>query len=142
MWDLTIPADHDFYITAGPTAALVHNCPAMREPAPGGTYQTYTKVNPETGQVYAGRTSGYGTPLENIAERDYGHQYWNDLGFEPAQLDQSSESFLAIRGREQMLIENYRAQGISANKYNGIRPTNPDYEPAIQAAISEFGPLP
>jgi len=26
MWDLTIPADHDFYITARNTAVLVHNC--------------------------------------------------------------------------------------------------------------------
>jgi hypothetical protein len=27
MWDLTIAADHDFYIQAGPGAVLVHNCP-------------------------------------------------------------------------------------------------------------------
>jgi hypothetical protein len=135
MWDLTVRADHDFYIDVAAAAVLVHNCPVVK------TYQTYTKVNPETGQVYAGRTSGYGTPLENIAARDYGHEY-NDPGFGPAQLDQSSTNYLAIRGREQMLIEYYRAQGISPNVYNGIRPTNPDYEPAIQAAINEFGLLP
>jgi hypothetical protein len=28
MWDLTVPADHDFYIQAGTTAILVHNCGA------------------------------------------------------------------------------------------------------------------
>ncbi|MBS2966452.1 AHH domain-containing protein, partial [Actinocrinis puniceicyclus] len=26
MWDLTVPADHDFYVVAGRTAVLVHNC--------------------------------------------------------------------------------------------------------------------
>jgi uncharacterized protein YwbE len=26
MWDLTIPSDHDFYVSAGSTAVLVHNC--------------------------------------------------------------------------------------------------------------------
>jgi hypothetical protein len=26
MWDLTIPTDHDFYVTAEITAILVHNC--------------------------------------------------------------------------------------------------------------------
>jgi hypothetical protein len=37
---------------------------------PSRTFQTYTKTNRSTGQVYVGRTSGYGTPLENISRRD------------------------------------------------------------------------
>jgi RHS repeat-associated protein len=30
MWDLTIPGDHDFYVVAGPTAVLAHNCSLSR----------------------------------------------------------------------------------------------------------------
>ena len=36
------------------------------------TYQTYTKTNPKTGKVYSGRTSGTGTPAENV-RRDANH---------------------------------------------------------------------
>jgi RHS repeat-associated protein len=35
------------------------------------TYQTYTKTNPATGEVYTGRTSGRGTAEQNVAARDY-----------------------------------------------------------------------
>jgi hypothetical protein len=105
------------------------------------TYQTYTKVNPVTGQVHAGRTGGFGTPLENIANRDSRHAY-NARGFGPAQLDQSSTSAEAIRGREQQLINYYRDQGISANQINGINPNDPKYESYLQLALTKFGPLP
>lgn len=39
--------------------------------APGGgkTFETYTNKNPGTGQVYSWRTSGTGSPLQNVAER-------------------------------------------------------------------------
>ena len=57
------------------------------------SYPTYVKVNADTGEVYAGRTSGFDTPLENIAARDTSCAY-DDLGFGPAQLDQSSASYL------------------------------------------------
>src|SRR5262249_25103694 len=59
MWDLTIPGNHDFYIATTAAPVLVHNCPAS---ASGKTYQTYIKVNSDTGEIYAGRTSGTGTP--------------------------------------------------------------------------------
>lgn len=114
---------------------------AEDEQAAVRTYQTYTKVNPETGQVYAGRTSGFGTPLENIAARDASHAY-NDFGFGPAELDQTSDSYAAIRGREQQLIEYYQDQGISANKINGISPTNPNGPGYLQTANNAFGPFP
>jgi hypothetical protein len=105
------------------------------------TFQTYTKVNPDTGEVYAGRTSGTGSPLENLASRDAGHAY-NDEGFGPAQLDQSSESYAAIRGREQQLIEYYQDLGVSANKINGISPTNPNLDWYLESSLGEFGPVP
>jgi hypothetical protein len=111
------------------------------EAAATRTFQTYTKVNAETGEVYAGRTSGYGTPLENLASRDVGHAY-NDVGFGPAQLDQSSESYAAIRGREQQLIEHYRDLGISANKINGVSPANANLDWYLGSALEQFGAVP
>jgi len=106
---------------------------------PQKTYQTYIKINAETGQVYAGRTSGYGTPRENIAHRNYGHAY-NKRGFGPAQLDQSSTNEDAIKGREQMLIDYYVSLGISGNR--DLKPVVTNREYFIQQAIDEFGPLP
>ena len=37
------------------------------------SYQTYTKSNPTTGEVYTGRTSGTGSPKQNISTRNSGH---------------------------------------------------------------------
>jgi RHS repeat-associated protein len=105
------------------------------------TFQTYTKPNAISGEMYAGRTSGFGTPLENLARRDGGHAY-NDLGFGPARLDRSSVNPAAIRGREQQLIQSFRDQGISANKINGISPTNPNGPFYLRSATDVFGSLP
>jgi hypothetical protein len=108
----------------------------------GKTYQTYTKTNPETGEVYTGRTSGTGSPEQNIARRDQGHDM-NDKGFGPARLDKSSSNPQAIRGREQQMIEkNGGAQssgGASGNKINGISPKNPNGVTCKAAANKEFG---
>ena len=62
------------------------------------TYQTYTKTNIKTGEVYSGRTSGYGSPSQNVAARDINH-HMNSKGFGPAVLDRSSTNAAAIRGR-------------------------------------------
>ena len=40
MWDLTVSADHDFYVVAGGGALVVHNCPMVGE---GGT-QTFSQT--------------------------------------------------------------------------------------------------
>ncbi len=91
------------------------------------TFQTYTKTNEVTGEVYSGRTSGKGTAYENVAKRDNGH-HMNDKGFGPAKLDKSSTSKNAIRGREQQLInKNGGAKsmgGKSGNAINGIGANN------------------
>ena len=50
------------------------------------SYQTYTRTNPETGQVYGGRTSGFGSPEQNIAKRSSSEKRLNDAGFGPAVL--------------------------------------------------------
>lgn len=106
------------------------------------TYQTYTKTNPETGEVYTGRTSGTGTPEQNVARRDANHHMSED-GFGPAVLDQSSASKDAIRGREQQLIDaNGGAQsngGTSGNAINGISPKNKNRQRYLDAAEAEFG---
>jgi hypothetical protein len=92
------------------------------------TYQTYTKTNLMTDEVYSGRTSGIGTPAENIRLRDSKH-HMNDKGFGPAVLDVSSANKAAIRGCEQILIDlNGGAKsigGISGNAINGISINNP-----------------
>jgi hypothetical protein len=105
------------------------------------TYQTYTKTNPTTGDVYSGRTSGTGTPAENVAKRD-GNHHMNDKGFGPAELDKTSSNKNAIRGREQQLIEaNGGAKsegGTSGNAINGIGPNNKKKDIYIKAAEEEF----
>ncbi len=106
------------------------------------TYQTYTKTNPESGKTYSGRTSGTGTPEQNVEARDQNH-HMNEEGYSPAQLDKSSSSPEAIRGREQQLIEasgGAQSQGgTSGNAINGISPRNPNAQTYRDAASSEWG---
>lgn len=84
------------------------------------TYQTYTKTNSTTGEVYSGRTSGTISPVENIRIRDMKHHI-NDKGFDPAVLDKSSTNAAAIRGREQQLIDmNGGAKSIGGGSGNAI----------------------
>ena len=108
------------------------------------TYQTYTKKNPISGEVYSGRTSGYNTPAENVARRDLNH-HMNEKGYLPAQLDKTSTDYNAIRGREQMLIEaNGGAKsvgGTSGNAINGISPNNKKKNIYINAAKKSFGEI-
>jgi Pretoxin HINT domain len=49
MWDLTVPRDHDFYVTAGATALLVHNCPV------GPDEGANPAENPDLGSLMAAR---------------------------------------------------------------------------------------
>lgn len=102
------------------------------------TYQTYTKPHLKTGKLYRGRTSGTGTPKQNLARRDSNHKK-NDDGYGPAKLDKSSSDPDAIRGREQQLIDADKAAGRSGNKINGISPKNPKKSEYINAAEKEFG---
>ena len=106
------------------------------------TTQTYTKVNTTTGQVYSGRTSGYGSAIDNVAHRDTYH-HMNAQGYEPAVLDKSSSSYEAIRGREQMLIDYYGGAqsigGSSGNAINGIGANNTKGSIYMNTAIGEFG---
>ncbi|RAJ77304.1 RHS repeat-associated protein [Chitinophaga dinghuensis] len=109
--------------------------------AQGKTYQTYTKEGPN-GEIYSGKTSGDGTPEQNIAKRDRGH-HMNDQDYKPAQLDKTSKSKKAIRGREQYLIDKNggaKSQGgTSGNAINSISPSNKKKAQYMNAAKKEFG---
>lgn len=106
------------------------------------TYQTYTKENPKTKEIYSGKTSGKDTPAKNVAKRDANH-HKNKDGFGPAKLDKSSSNSKAIRGREQQLIDkNGGAQsqgGTSGNAINSVSPKNPNAKTYEDAAKKEFG---
>jgi RHS repeat-associated protein len=114
---------------------------AVEKTAGKKTYQTYTKINPDTGKVYSGRTSGIGMPEENVLARDASH-HKNVEGYGPAQLDKSSSNRDAIRGREQQLINaNGGAQstgGTSGNAINGVSPSNPKASKYNNAANNEL----
>ncbi len=85
------------------------------------THLTYVLVNPITGQVYIGRTSGFGEPAKILKRRMYGHCYINK-GFTNPMIDvgrQGINGYFAIRGREQQLIDYYG--GITNTKVANIR---------------------
>ena len=106
------------------------------------TYQVYKKYNPETGETYIGRTSGYGSPQENIKRRDRNH-HKNKDGFERAELIISSEDPDAIRGAEQYYIDLYGGaksmNETSGNAINGISPKNPNRKRYEEARKNKLG---
>jgi len=101
------------------------------------SYQVYQKTHRHTGQVYIGRTSGRGTPDENIRVRDRNH-HRNKDGFGQAKLLHTSANKHAIRGQEQRLIAKHRAAGTGADQINGVGPYNPRKNQYSRAAEKEF----
>ena len=93
-------------------------------------YVTYTLTNPKTKQVYVGRTSGTGTP-QQVANRRYSHHYLRRAqGFGKPVVDRWAkglEGKMAIRGREQQLIDYYGGVGnpTVANRIRGVAAKNP-----------------
>ena len=111
-------------------------------------YVTYTKMNPTTGQIYVGRTSGYGSPQNIASIRDANH-HMTAMGYTgPAIVSTSlpatitggyatralDPSYWAIRGSEQLQIDGYRKLGISGNSINGISPKNVNLGKYLDAA--------
>jgi RHS repeat-associated protein len=85
------------------------------------TFVTYTLRN-AAGQVYVGRTSGYGDPYRIMMKRVSGH-HMKALGYGNPILDravQGYQGYPAIRGREQQLIDFYGGVG-SPKVGNSIR---------------------
>ncbi|MCS3798853.1 DUF6443 domain-containing protein [Niastella sp. OAS944] len=103
------------------------------------TYQTYTKPSKDGGNPYSGRTSGKGTPEQNIRKRDANHHMNETHG--PAVLDKSSKNKDAIRGREHKLIKANggakRSGGNSGNEINGISDKNKNKKKYLDAADKE-----
>ncbi len=106
------------------------------------TYQTYTKdpKNPADG-VYSGKTSGKGTPEQNVANRDKKHHMNETHG--KAKLDKSSTNSDAIRGREQNLIDGNNGAkkqgGTSGNTNRAVAEKNKNAQKYDKAAKKEFG---
>uniref|UniRef100_UPI0010F7B51C RHS repeat-associated core domain-containing protein n=1 Tax=Chitinivorax sp. B TaxID=2502235 RepID=UPI0010F7B51C len=107
------------------------------------TYATYTRVHPVTGQVYAGRTSGYKDPATLVRDRGLQQTHLNSEGFAFPVLDVSTTDYAAIRGREQQLIDFYGGAqtvgGTARNAINAIRDLNPNRYWYMSAAIAKFG---
>ncbi|MGY2224957.1 RHS repeat domain-containing protein [Pseudomonas gingeri] len=108
------------------------------------TYQVYVKQNLATGEVYTGRTSGFGLPLDNIARRDLNHHKNSEFG--PADLLFSTGSKDAARGVEQInmwLMGGAKSMGgTSGNAINGISAKNPNLLRYLDAAKKEWKPQP
>jgi RHS repeat-associated protein len=162
----------------------------QRRPRPGRIYVTYTKYNSITGRTYSGRTSAVidlNLPWRPQAEaamraRDANHHVDergepSDPGFRPADLDQFTVGYavnyeeryrdvgyLAIRGREQQLIDYHGRQRhtqlgltttfnggartdtnpgtpLTENTFRGVAKENPLGEVFHQAANLQFGEL-
>jgi len=107
------------------------------------TYITYVLTNPATGQVYIGRTSGYGDALKIILRRMYAHEYYK-LGFTEIEVDramQGVDARLAIRGREQHLIDYYGGIGHPnvANKIRAVATFNINRRKMYRLSEEFFG---
>ncbi len=105
----------------------------------------------DTGEIYVGRTSGYGTPEEVLSNRDKKHEKLYERGFGPAVIDKVATGEIgekAIRGREQQMIDFYggalsdsarRPDAISANRIRGVDKNNPRGREYHEAANALFG---
>ena len=109
-------------------------------------YITYTRTNPSTGDIYSGRSGGYGEPEAIALRRAAGQPLLNQEGFAPPVVDAVSTDKAAIRGREQQLIDYFGGAqsvgGSTRNKINGVADFNPFRDIYIQQSIQQFGSLP
>lgn len=133
------------YYAATPTPTITLSSSSTSSNSAPFNYVTYTKTNAATGQVYVGRSSGYGDPGSVVAKRDANHHM---KGYGPAILSTYAQatlpggyatraidpSYWAIRGSEQTQIDHYRGLGKSGNSYNGISPSNQNKQKYMQAA--------
>ena len=111
-------------------------------------FVTYTRANSATGQVYSGRTSGFGDP-QSIVNARAGSHPGRLGGFGPAVVDRwgvGAQGYAAIRGREQQLIDVHGGAqsegGTSANLIRGVSRRNPLAGIYDAAATGMFGPIP
>jgi RHS repeat-associated protein len=139
---LTIPANAAIAHGAFVFSKAVANSNTKSGSTSETSYQTYTKQPKNTTDgVYSGKTSGKGTPKENIAKRDANHHM--NKTHEKAKLDNSSNNSDAIRGREQNLIDSHggakKQGGTSGNQNRGVSKKNDKATTYENAAKKEFG---
>jgi len=108
-------------------------------------YITYTLGNASNGQIYAGRSSGYGNPYSIMWNR-YRTHHMRSLGFSNPILDMAAQGILAypaIRGREQQLIDHYGGVGNPkvGNSIRGVGRANPLGYSYWEASNAWFGYL-
>jgi len=109
------------------------------------TFITYTLTNPITHQVYAGRSSGYGSPSSILRARMARH-HMVVRGFDEGHVDQAVQGYHgypAVRGREQQLIDSLGGVGSPnvANPIRGVAKSNPAGRFFHWASNFYFGPL-
>jgi hypothetical protein len=75
MWDLTISNDHDFYVVAGDTPVLVHNCTT-----PPGVRAQFNKMRPGVWKNEAAQNSGAYSP-EDLLRMQQGKAPIGEDGF-------------------------------------------------------------
>lgn len=107
-------------------------------------YVTYTLTGPK-GQKYAGRTSGFGDPYSIMMSR-FAFHHMKYVGYGNPVLDRAVQGpmgYLAIRGREQQLIDFYGGVGNSnvGNSIRGVGYYNPVGPGLHSLSNATFGPL-
>jgi len=104
----------------------------------------YVKYNAYKKQYYIGKTSGLvetddlKSATKLVRKRDSNH-HRNKDGFDVARVETFSTDSDAIRGREQIKIDEHKSNGDSGNLRNSISPRNPNKTKYIAAAIRVFG---
>jgi hypothetical protein len=130
-------------ITKGVAAATI--AVAIGYDATQRTYLTYFTMNSTTGEVYVGRTSGYGDPESILARRWSNHLILRSQGFPFPTMDAVTRGipgYMPIRGREQQLFDRFRLDGaIMKNAIRPVSPWNPLGGIYHQASNMWFGPL-
>lgn len=135
-YNFTVADYHTYYVTT--QNVLVHNCGGDVTNKTGKKYVTYTADDLDNpGKIYTGRCSGTCdmTPQQILDKRKAGHH--RNLG--DLQLDQVTDSYPAIRGREQQVLESLREQGLATDQINGVGPRNKRKDLYMEAAKKTFG---
>jgi len=94
-------------------------------------YVTYIKTNLETGEVYVGMASALveddseESAEKVLARREKAPHHKNKEGFGEADLESISTNRDAIRGREQLLYEKFKKDGIITAQNQPVSNRNP-----------------
>jgi len=110
-------------------------------------YLTYIKTNYQTGEKYIGITSmlveddSLESAEKALNRREKAPHHKNKEGFLRGIIDKISTNRNAIRGREQLLYEKFKKEGIITAQNQPVSNRNPKKSLYIQAAIETFGEI-